>query len=148
MKCDNSWGLDCKNSCSCKNGGNCDAVDGSCKCLDGYIGILYYEFGKSYSYDIACFFKNHYWDVYHILTGNKYIYLKHGTIIRTGITCKKIPCYKDDSACSWVIVKKAKIFWSYVKDFWILAGAIDWSIQISFFLIAQPYFLSDIIKQN
>lgn len=40
VKCENSWGLNCKNSCSCKNGGNCDAVDGSCKCLDGYIGIL------------------------------------------------------------------------------------------------------------
>ena len=35
---------------------------------------------------------------------------KHGTIIRTGITCKKIPCYMRDSACRWFIVKKAKIF--------------------------------------
>ena len=34
----------------------------------------------------------------------------HGTIIRTGITCKKIPCYMRDSACKWFIVKKAKIF--------------------------------------
>ena len=34
----------------------------------------------------------------------------HGTIIRTGITCKKIPCYMRDSACRWFIVKKAKIF--------------------------------------
>ena len=34
----------------------------------------------------------------------------HETIIRTGITCKKIPCYMRDSACSWFIVKKAKIF--------------------------------------
>ena len=33
-----------------------------------------------------------------------------GTIIRTGITCKKIPCYTRDSACRWLIVKKAKIF--------------------------------------
>ena len=31
----------------------------------------------------------------------------HGTIIRTGITCKKIPCYMCDSACKWFIVKKA-----------------------------------------
>ena len=41
----------------------------------------------------------------------------HGTIIRTGITCKKIPCYMRDSACRWFIVKKAKIFSSYVKHF-------------------------------
>ena len=38
----------------------------------------------------------------------------HGTIIRTGITCKKIPCYMRNSACRWFIVKKAKIFRSYV----------------------------------
>ena len=35
---------------------------------------------------------------------------KHGTIIRTGITCKKIPCYMPDSACRWFIIKKVKIF--------------------------------------
>ena len=34
----------------------------------------------------------------------------HGTIIRTGITCRKVPCYMRDSACRWFIVKKAKIF--------------------------------------
>ena len=34
----------------------------------------------------------------------------HGTIIRTGITCKKIPCYMRDSACRWFIVKVAKLF--------------------------------------
>ena len=39
----------------------------------------------------------------------------HGTIIRTEITCNKIPCYMRDSACRWFIVKKPKIFWSYVK---------------------------------
>ena len=33
----------------------------------------------------------------------------HGTIKRTGITCKIIPCYRRDSACRWFIVKKAKI---------------------------------------
>ena len=43
--------------------------------------------------------------------------LYHGTIIRTGITCKKIPFYMRDSACRWFIVKKAKIFSSYVKHF-------------------------------
>ena len=35
---------------------------------------------------------------------------KHEAIIRTGITCKKIPCYMRDPACRWFIVKKAKIF--------------------------------------
>ena len=41
----------------------------------------------------------------------------HGTIIRTGITCMKIPCYMRDSACRWFIVENAKIFRSYVKHF-------------------------------
>ena len=31
-----------------------------------------------------------------------------GTIIWTGVTCKKVPCYMHDSACRWYIVKKAK----------------------------------------
>ena len=35
---------------------------------------------------------------------------------------KKTPCYMHDSAWRWFIVKKAKMFWSYVKHFWILAG--------------------------
>ena len=43
--------------------------------------------------------------------------LKHGIIIRTGITCKKIRCYMRDSACRWLIVENAKIFRSYVKHF-------------------------------
>ena len=29
---------------------------------------------------------------------------EHGTIMRTGITCKKIPCYKRDSACRWFCI--------------------------------------------
>ena len=41
----------------------------------------------------------------------------HGTIIRTRITCKKIPCYMRDSACRWFIVENVKIFRSYVKRF-------------------------------
>ena len=40
---------------------------------------------------------------------------KHENIIQAGIACKKILCYMRDSACRWFIVKKAKIFWSYVK---------------------------------
>ena len=43
----------------------------------------------------------------------------HGTIIRTGITCKKIACYMRDSACRWLIAENIKIFRSYVKHFWI-----------------------------
>ena len=46
----------------------------------------------------------------------------HGTKIRTGTTCKKIPCYMHDSASRWFIAGKANIFWNYVKYFWILAG--------------------------
>ena len=46
-----------------------------------------------------------------------YYYSKHESIIRTGITCKKIPCYMRDSACRWFIVENAKIFRSYVKNF-------------------------------
>ena len=44
---------------------------------------------------------------------------KHGAIIGTRITCKKMPCYTCDSACSWLIVENAKIFRSYVKHFLI-----------------------------
>ena len=45
------------------------------------------------------------------------VYKYHGTIMRAGITCKKIPCYMRDSACRWLIVENAKIFRSYVKHF-------------------------------
>ena len=30
------------------------------------------------------------------------------TIIRTGNTCKRIPCYMHDSACRWLIAKKSE----------------------------------------
>ena len=60
----------------------------------------------------------------------------HGTIIGTGITCKKIPCYMRDSACRWFTVKKA--------NFLIFAGVkkmqnLDWSMQISFSWIAEKF---------
>ena len=42
-----------------------------------------------------------------------------GTIMRTGITCKKIPCYMRDSVCRWFIVENAKIYRSYIKHFLI-----------------------------
>ena len=41
---------------------------------------------------------------------------KHGTVIPTGITCKKV-CYMRDSACRWFIVENAEMFQSYVKHF-------------------------------
>ena len=54
----------------------------------------------------------------------------HRTIIQTGITCKKIPCYMRDSACRCSVVKRAKTFWSYVKHFWILTGVRNCRILI------------------
>ena len=36
----------------------------------------------------------------------KILHADHGTITRTWITCKKIPCYMGHSACRWFIVKK------------------------------------------
>ena len=57
-------------------------------------------------------------------------HIYHGTIIRTEIACKKIPCYMRDSTCRWFIVKKCKIFWSYVKHFWILLGVRKFRILI------------------
>ena len=35
--------------------------------------------------------------------------LNHGTIMRTGITCQKIPCYMHDLACWWFFVKIKKL---------------------------------------
>ena len=49
--------------------------------------------------------------------GKKMYEIYHGTLIRTGITSKKIPCYMRNSACRWFIVKKAKIFRSRVEHF-------------------------------
>lgn len=42
--------------------------------------------------------------------------------MRTGTKCEKISCYMWNSASRWFTVKKAKIFWNYVKPFWIRAG--------------------------
>ena len=42
-------------------------------------------------------------------------------MLQTGIGCMKIPCYMGNAGCRWFIVKKAKIFWSYVKHFLFLA---------------------------
>ena len=58
---------------------------------------------------------------------------KHGTIIRPGITCKKIPCYVRDSAFGWLIVENAKIFQSYVKCFGIFPHERNCRILIDLF---------------
>ena len=41
----------------------------------------------------------------------------HGTKIRTGITCKKIPCPMLDSASRWLIVENAKNFETMLNIF-------------------------------
>ena len=41
--------------------------------------------------------------------------INHRTIIRTGITCML------DPACRWINVEYSKIFWSYVRHFWIFS---------------------------
>ena len=76
-----------------------------------------YEFNKVYSPFLLLYLS---YKIFQLISMSSILY--HGTIIRTGITCKKIPCYMRDSACWWSIVKKTKIFWSYVKHFWILEG--------------------------
>ena len=40
--------------------------------------------------------------------GVSFIIFKHGTVIRIGTTCKKIPCYMRRSARKWSIAKNAK----------------------------------------
>ena len=76
---------------------------------------------------------------------------RHGTIIRTGVTYKKITCYMRDSAYRGFIVKKAKIFWSCVfKVFEVLRvreNVESWLVYANkFFWISQPYFSTGIIK--
>ena len=60
----------------------------------------------------------------------KGLMINHGTIIRAGITCKKIPCYMRDSVCRWLIVKNLKIFRSYVKHFLIFSRERNCRIMI------------------
>ena len=83
--------------------------------------ILLVPFLTSGILSITVYFLNHCNIFMNSLT-HIVLYCKHGTIIRIGITYKKILCYMRDSACRWFIVKKAKIFWSYAKHFWIFAG--------------------------
>ena len=52
----------------------------------------------------------------------------HGCIIQTGIIRKKISCYMRNSTCRWFIVKKTKVFWCYIKHFWIFVGVRKYRI--------------------
>ena len=73
----------------------------------------------------------------------------YGTVIRTGITCKKIPCYMFASD---LLLKKLKCFedilnifefsrvWENVESWLVYANKLFW--------IAQPYFSTDIIKRS
>ena len=56
----------------------------------------------------------------------------HGTITRTGMACQKIPCYMRDSAYRWRIVKKTKIFSSYIKHFWTLFHKISFGFNTEY----------------
>ena len=76
------------------------------------IGI--YEFQENFL-RYQCFFVNQLEN--NSVSGNNEKVEYHGTIIWTGITCKKIPCYMHDSACRLFIVKKAKMLWSMLNIF-------------------------------
>ena len=94
---------------------------------------------------------SHQWSFKRSNSMAKLCILNHGSIIRTGITSNKIFCYMRDSVCRWFIVKKHKIYWSYVKHFWILAvweNVVSWLVYANYklFRTAQPYFSTDIIK--
>ena len=84
--------------------------------------------------------------------GTTFPYSLHRTLIRTGITCKKIPCYMRDSACRWFIVKKAKISYVMLNIFEfsrVWENAESWLVYANkLFWIAQPYFSNDLIKKS
>ena len=63
----------------------------------------------------------------------------HGTIIRTGITCKKILCYRCDSACRWFIFEFSLV-WRNVVSWLVYANKLIW--------IVQPYSSTDITKRS
>ena len=77
--------------------------------------------------------------------------------MRTGITCKNIPCSMHDSTCRWLIVKKAKIFGFRDKHFWffpsmrnrwvffVYANEFSWTAQS--FLASSSYFLESSRKK-
>ena len=82
------------------------------------------------------------------------VYLYHGTIIRTGITCNKISCYMHDSACTWLIVENGMLKYfkvmlnifefSHVKE--IVESWLVYAKKFSW--IIQSCFLTETIKQG
>ena len=59
---------------------------------------------------------------------NEMFWWEHGTIIRTGITCKKIACYMCDSACrSFIVNPLGARFASGQQNFRTCYGKIECS---------------------
>ena len=72
-------------------------------------------------------------------------YSEHGSIIRTGITIKKIRCYMHESACRWFIVKKAKYFEVMLNIFEFLhvwENVESWLVYAKSFLKLPIIFLN------
>ena len=79
-------------------------------------------------------------------------YINHRTIIPTGITFKKTPCYMRNSARRWLIVENAKIFRSYVKHFLVfqmIEIVKSWLVCMNkFSWIIQSCYLTKATKQS
>ena len=79
-------------------------------------------------------------------------YINHRTIIPTGITFKKTPCYMRNSARRWLIVENAKIFRSYVKHFLVfqmIEIVKSWLVCMNkFSWIIQSCYLTKTTKQS
>ena len=61
-------------------------------------------------------------------------YIQRGIIIQAEITYKNIPCYMHNSVCRWLIFENAKIFWSYVRHFWIFPRKTNCRILIGLYI--------------
>ena len=79
----------------------------------------------------------------------------HGTIMRTGIIGKKIPCHMRNLAYRLCIVKNTKIFWGYVKDLKSVKNLARLrktgsrlNYPSKFSSISQSYFSTNTIKQS
>ena len=94
----------------------CSTFAGEHPCRNVISIKLKSHFGMDVLLQICCIFSEH---LFLRTPLEGCFWYNHRTIIRTGITCKKIPCYMLDSACMWPIVENVKIFRSYVKYFWI-----------------------------
>ena len=79
-------------------------------------------------------------------------HINHRTIIPTGITFKKTPCYMRNSARRWLIVENAKIFRSYVKHFLVfqmIEIVKSWLVCMNkFSWIIQSCYLTKTTKQS